>query len=370
MQDRWGDSLDLLSRWAGWPISAAASATGPLSPTRTSLATGLRSWPAAARWWAWPGWRPGCSDPRRVGPPEGALATPSGTSTPRRALTVSSVHGDLCGWRAPGRAATSQGSSSWKYWTRRRTTSNWTGVSGHGQGPRALAGAGRGQPHNRRAAQRAAGVQPLADGRDRWWSSRSSIWQAPGRCAAGAGSCTGVRDVFRAPGALICLGRWPHRSPHDRGSTATFTHELEPGTAPPSTNPDHHGVPPGACRVHAHLPMTGPLSHRGNPCGGWFRPFCFPASDVGSTRTRHTQRTSSDQRFESAQPLGGCGYMTGSRGDDPHNPRLQGGRAVARDMQGPPRCRARVHMIMSIAAGSGCSSCRGRRASVVRMIVA
>jgi hypothetical protein len=27
--------------------------------------------------------------------------------------------------------------------------------------------------------------------RARWWSSRSDIWQAPGRCAAGAGCCTG-----------------------------------------------------------------------------------------------------------------------------------------------------------------------------------
>ncbi len=31
-----------------------------------------------------------------------------------------------------------------------------------------------------------------------------------------------VRDVFRAAGALICLGRWLHRIPHDKSITDTL----------------------------------------------------------------------------------------------------------------------------------------------------
>jgi hypothetical protein len=46
----------------------------------------------------------------------------------------------------------------------------------------------------------------------RWWSSRSPSRQRLG-AAPLAGLLYRVRDVFRAAGALICLGRWLHRVP-------------------------------------------------------------------------------------------------------------------------------------------------------------
>jgi hypothetical protein len=62
------------------------------------------------------------------------------------------------------------------------------------------------------ADRRAAGVQPPAGGACvRWWTRRSAIWRrlvvAP---LVGLLYC--VRDVFRAAGALVCLGRWLHRA--------------------------------------------------------------------------------------------------------------------------------------------------------------
>jgi DDE superfamily endonuclease len=43
----------------------------------------------------------------------------------------------------------------------------------------------------------------------RWWSSRSPTWSL----RRWRGLLYRVRDVFRAAGALICLGRWLHRVP-------------------------------------------------------------------------------------------------------------------------------------------------------------
>jgi len=87
----------------------------------------------------------------------------------------------------------------------------WTGGFGHGQGARALACAGRGPAHHRPAHRRAAGVQPRAGG------LRALVEQSIAHLANAwslrrwRGLLYRVRDVFRAAGALICLGRWLHR---------------------------------------------------------------------------------------------------------------------------------------------------------------
>ena len=87
------------------------------------------------------------------------------------------------------------------------------GVPGDGQGWRALACAGRATGVQGPAQRWAAGVQPRA-GR-----LRALVEQAIGHLASAwalrrwRGLLYRVREVFRAAGALVCLGRWLHRVP-------------------------------------------------------------------------------------------------------------------------------------------------------------
>jgi DDE superfamily endonuclease len=76
-----------------------------------------------------------------------------------------------------------------------------------------LAYPGRGPPHQGPAHRGAAGLQPPAGGAARAGGAGD---RPPGQrlvAAPLAGLLSRVRDVFRATGALICLGRWLHRVP-------------------------------------------------------------------------------------------------------------------------------------------------------------
>jgi len=133
-------------------------------------------------------------------------------------LSVSTIWGDLCGATGAGRAtATSTSSSSCRAWRgagrQRRRGPVGPGGSGLGQVPRALARAGRGPAHQGSADRRAAGVQPLPG----WAACAGGAVDRPSRQRLGAAplarAAVPARDVFRAAGALVCLGRWLHRVP-------------------------------------------------------------------------------------------------------------------------------------------------------------
>jgi hypothetical protein len=135
-----------------------------------------------------------------------------------RGLSVASIWGDLLwldgGW--PGscheleliKLADLRGC-----WTRSRWQPYWTAGSAGWPRPASF-----GMPRSGTAAPSAGSAMSRGPatvcrrGCARWWNSRSPTWPAPGRCAAGAG-CSRVCDVFRAAGALTCLGRWLHRVP-------------------------------------------------------------------------------------------------------------------------------------------------------------
>jgi hypothetical protein len=145
-----GDSMNLLLGPLG--DSASASPTGASSPAWMACASGLRRWPAAARRCAWTGWREVASLPDRG----------------FRGLARAREH-----WYAPVGD--------------RRTSDRLT------QQQRA---------YNRlRAGLRALVEQSIAHLAGAWSLRR---WR---------GLLYRVRDVFRAAGALICLGRWLHRIP-------------------------------------------------------------------------------------------------------------------------------------------------------------
>jgi hypothetical protein len=67
--------------------------------------------------------------------------------------------------------------------------------------------------HQRPAHRRPTGVQPPPGGAAR--AGEQSIAQLANAWALGRwrGLLDRVRDVFRALGALVCLGRWLHRVP-------------------------------------------------------------------------------------------------------------------------------------------------------------
>ena len=87
------------------------------------------------------------------------------------------------------------------------------GFRGLAKAAPALACPGRGPPHQGPAQRRPTGVQPPAAG------LRALVEQAIAHLAnawalrRGRGLLDRVRDVYRAAGALICLGRWLHRVP-------------------------------------------------------------------------------------------------------------------------------------------------------------
>ncbi len=97
---------------------------------------------------------------------------------------------------AQGLSVTSTSSSSWRGWRGRWTRSRWPAcwIGGSGAWPRvARTGTRRlGTAGPRTGSATGSGCSTACRlGCARWWSSRSAIWQAPGRCAAGAGCGTG-----------------------------------------------------------------------------------------------------------------------------------------------------------------------------------
>jgi hypothetical protein len=160
---------------------------------------------------------PGCNDPGH-GPTRRCCTTPSGTPTPPRAWRCPLSTATCCGPTAAGRAAAM--STSWWRWQGWRGAGRGrggkpvgSGVSGHGQRPRALVCAGRGPPHHRPAHQGQRAFNRVQAG------LRALVEQAIAHLAGAwplrrwRGLLHPVREVFRAAGALVCLGRWLHRVP-------------------------------------------------------------------------------------------------------------------------------------------------------------
>ena len=151
------------------------------------------------------------------GPASRCCTTPSATPTPP-GVALSTVHGDLLwGRRAAGRAA----AMSRRWWRCQGWMGCWTPPAwppsstgpGHGQGWRALAApVGRPASKDRLSdGQRAFNRVPAG--------LRALVEQAIGHLASAwalrrwRGLLYRVREVFRAAGALVCLGRWLHRVP-------------------------------------------------------------------------------------------------------------------------------------------------------------
>jgi hypothetical protein len=82
-----------------------------------------------------------------------------------------------------------------------------------GQDARALAYPGRGPAHQGSADRRPAGVQPSAGGAARAVEQSIAHLANAWALRRWRGLLYRVRDVYRAAGALICLGRWLHRIP-------------------------------------------------------------------------------------------------------------------------------------------------------------
>ncbi|HEX8930677.1 MAG TPA: transposase family protein [Actinomycetota bacterium] len=78
---------------------------------------------------------------------------------------------------------------------------------------------GRGHWHapvgNRRTKDRLSDAQRrfnrLQGAARGWWSRRSPTWAGAWSLCRWRGLLSRVRDVYRAAGALVCLGRWLHR---------------------------------------------------------------------------------------------------------------------------------------------------------------
>jgi hypothetical protein len=133
-------------------------------------------------------------------------------------LALSTVHGDLLlvrRWLAgqlPRARAAGAGRAGGGAGRGRGGQPVGSGVSGHGQDPRALARAGRGPPHQGPAltqGQRAynrlqAGLRTLVE---QSIANLANAWAL----RRWRGLLYRVRDVYRAAGALVCLCRWLHR---------------------------------------------------------------------------------------------------------------------------------------------------------------
>jgi hypothetical protein len=210
-----GDSLDLLL--ARLATLATASPTAPSSPASTSCAAGFPRWPPPARRSAWTGWPPGCNAPAGR-PTRRSCTTPSGTPTPPKARPSRPSTATCCGWTAAGRAAaTSTSSSTWQaggdaggvevaslldrgFRGLAKTREHWHAPVGDRRTIDRLSHAQR--TYNRlQAGPRALVEQSIGHLANAWALRR---WR---------GLLYRARDVFRAAGALICLGRWLHRVP-------------------------------------------------------------------------------------------------------------------------------------------------------------
>jgi DDE superfamily endonuclease len=99
--------------------------------------------------------------------------------------------------------------------------------------------ASTGTPRSATAAPRTASAAPsgpstaCGQGCARWWSRRSPTWPTPGRCAAGAGCCTGSGTSSAPPRRSFALAAGSTGSPHDTGITDTLN---ETAAACPSSS--------------------------------------------------------------------------------------------------------------------------------------
>ena len=139
-------------------------------------------------------------------------------TTPPRAWRCPPSGVTCCGWMGAGRApATSRSCLRCRglvgCWTPPRSPAWWTGVPRHGQGPRAPAA----PVGDRRTKDRLSDAQRAFNRCQA--GLRALVEQAIGHLANAwglrrwRGLLYRVRDVDRAAGALVCLGRWLHRVP-------------------------------------------------------------------------------------------------------------------------------------------------------------
>jgi hypothetical protein len=146
------------------------------------------------------------------------LYDPSATPTSPRALPSRPSTAICSGSTVAGReAAMSTSSSSWQgwegCWTRSRSQACWIGGSAAGQAAPALARPGRGAPHQDRLSDAQRAFNRLQQGCARWLSRRSPHLANAWALRRRRGLLYRLRGVYRAAGALICLGRWLHRVP-------------------------------------------------------------------------------------------------------------------------------------------------------------
>ena len=109
----------------------------------------------------------------------------------------------------------------------------------------------------------------------RWWSRRSPAWPTPGRCAAAGAAVPGPGRLPRR-GALMCLGRWLHESPHDASVTDALSGRLHPqvhasegdqptARSPPTCRSGASGPPaPGRTRSRPGPPPAPPICSEGS----------------------------------------------------------------------------------------------------------
>jgi len=215
--------LDGLSyRRAGRAVGSSKTEVGDsldlLLPTLAAPGSGWWRWLRSARRCAWTGWPPGCSDPAG-GPTRRCCTTPSATPTPPKA------------WRCRPSTATCCGAMV-----------GWPGGC-HEQELLMLSGLGEVLDASGVATIIDRGFRGMAKGRERWHAPvgdrrtkdrltdqqrafnrmqaglRALVEQAIGHLANAwalrrwRGLLYRVRDVFRAVGALVCLGRWLDRIP-------------------------------------------------------------------------------------------------------------------------------------------------------------
>jgi hypothetical protein len=204
--------------WARSARWGSASPTARSSLPSPTCANGWRRWPRPARRSAWTGWRPGVQRPSGWTNQKVLYDAKRHTHT-AQGLALSTIHGDLL-WCDGG----------------------WPG-SCHEQDLLALSGLDQALDVTDAASLVDRGFRGLAKTREHWHApigdrrtkDRLSDGQrAYNRCQAGLralveqsighlanawalrrwrGLLYRLRDVFRAAGALVCLGRWLHRVP-------------------------------------------------------------------------------------------------------------------------------------------------------------
>jgi hypothetical protein len=172
------------------------------------------------------GWRPGCSDPAG-GATRRCYTTPSGMPTPPRAWRCSPSTATCCGATAAGLAAAT--SRSW--WRYRGLGSVLDAADVATLLDRGFRGLAKPREHWHAPVGDRRTNDQLTDGQRAFnrvqARLRALVEQSIGHLADAwalrrwRGLLYRVRDVFRAAGALVCLGRWLHRVPSCQALSAS-----------------------------------------------------------------------------------------------------------------------------------------------------